>query len=210
MDSKDLTVGHESAAAREQLRALAASAFREPPDAEALVEYGSLLFEPFHDDANARAVLMRAAELLPHDGRPLFWLAKIAIHRECDDEAARRYLEQALEREPNSRECISLLVSLLQAQPGGLDRCRELVDRLAELARDWPLAHAVRAQVFERLGDLEEAERSLGTALALSERPTDEAVPDTYFERVVTGRRPSPATIGWIRERLVAVRSAKG
>jgi Flp pilus assembly protein TadD len=206
MDPEALKRGHGSALEEHRLEELTEAVSRDPADGEALIEYGALLFEPFHQEEQARPVLERAAEVLPHDGRPLFWLANIAMHRDCDDAAAQRYVEAALVREPNRPECLSLLISALIDQPSERVRCRELAEKLVAVAPDWPMAHRMRADVLIRTGQVQEAERALRTALELAERPVAWDVPDNYFEEVETGRRSSAQAINSIRERLAALR----
>jgi tetratricopeptide (TPR) repeat protein len=208
MDPKDLKHGHGTRGEYERVIARGASAL-DRADAEELVACGALLFEPFHDDENARRLLSQAAGRFPDDARPLFWLAKIAVHRECDEDRARQYVEAALKREPDRPECLSLLVSLLIDDARQLERCRQLADRLVERADDWPMAHTVRAQVMERQGRLAQAEDGYLMALRLIQQPVDERVPDTYFETVETGRRAERVLAEWIEERLTAVRKAR-
>ncbi len=208
MDPVDLRHGQGSREDRERVLARAASAL-EQADVDVVVECAAQLFEPHHDDGNARRLLLAATDLFPDDTRPLFWLAKIAVHKECDDDRAREYLEAALKREPDRPECLSLLVSLL-LDAGELGRCRELAERLVERAPDWPNAHTVWAQVMERMGRLIEAENGYSMALRMIDRPISEDVPDTYFERVVSGRRAERALKERLAERLVAIREAKG
>lgn len=203
MDSEDLKHGHGTREEHERALARGASALGRF-DADELVACAALLFEPFHDDANARRLLSQAADRFPDDARPLFWLAKIAVHRECDDDRARQYVEAALKRKPDRPECLSLLVSLLIDDAQQLGRCSQLADRLVERANDWPMAHTVRAQVMERLGRLAQAEGGYLMALRLIQQPVDENVPDTSFEMVETGRRAERVLSDWIAERLAA------
>jgi len=208
MDPEDLRHGHGSREDHARVLARAASAL-EQANVDMVVECAAQLFEPHHDDGNARRLLLGAADLFPDDARPLFWLAKIALHRECDDHRAREYLEAALKREPDRPECLSLLVSLL-IDAGELGRCSELAARLVERAPDWPNAHTVRAQVMERVGRLVDAENGYSMALRLIDRPIADDVPDTYFERVVSGRRAERVLKERLAERLVAIREARG
>lgn len=205
MDPEDLREGHGSGEDHQRVLDRARSAL-EQADADALVESAAQLFEPHHDDGNARRLLLAAADSFPDDGRPLFWLAKIAVHRECDDDRAREYLESALKREPERPESLSLLVSLLIDSEVG--RCIELAARLRQRAPDWPNAHIMWAQVMERTGKLIEAESGYSEALRLLEQARTGDVPDTYFERVVSGRRAERVVRDWLLQRLAAVREA--
>jgi hypothetical protein len=193
----DLRKGHGSSDEHDLVLGRARSAL-EQRNADALVECAARLFEPHHDDENARRLLLAAAELFPDDGRPLFWLAKIALHRECDDDSAREYLDAALKREPKRPECLSLLVSALIDSDVG--RCIELADRLRQHAPDWPDAHIAWAEVMERTGRVSEAATGYSEALRLMERPRPGDLADTYFERVVTGRRAEPVIRNWVLE----------
>lgn len=200
--------GHGSRVDHEHTLARAARAL-ESADAEEFIGCATLLFEPFHDDVNARLLLLRAAELFPSDGRPLFWLAKIAVHRECDDELARRYLETALKREPDRPECLSLMVSLL-LDVGELEASVDFANRLVERAPHWPNAHAVRGQAMARMGRVAEAEQEYTAALALIQRPVSESIPDSYFEQTISDRRAEPVLKQHVMEQLTSLRRQLG
>lgn len=206
MDSKDLGHGHGLGGDHQHVLACANSAVSHG-DTELLIECATQLFEPHHDDQNARRFLLIACDLLPGDGRPLFWLAKIALHRDCDDDRAREYVEAALTREPDRPECLSLLVSLLLDRD--LARCTELANRLRRRAPDWPHAHSIWAQVMERTGRLDEAQSGYSEALRLIERTGSGGVPGTYFEEVISGRRAGNVTKKWLWARLEEVKRAK-
>ena len=198
-----MTNGHGTS--NDILRAteLAARLQKAPGDIEALVEYGSLLFEPLHETEAARGLLSKASGLRPDDVRSLFWLAKIAVHRDCDDEAARTLLERAISIAPSDPACLSLLVTTLRSEPDEADRCWALAQRLSEVAPDWPRAHEVMAEVARQRGAFDEARRgfqaALNAALAASETG---GWPASYFEEAVSGRYVTSAALERLREAL--------
>ncbi len=192
----------ESAARRADLeRALAVT----PNDPDLLIEYGVLLFDPFHESEASRAALEHAVRVKPEDSRILFWLAKLAVHRELDDAKAKALLERALGINPECAECLSLLISVLSDDHLEMDRCASLARRLVQVAPDWPRAHEMKAQIAKAQGHVAEAREEYGKALRLSELPRNENLPSTYFEIAVTGRHPTAAAIERIKTALAGL-----
>lgn len=205
MDSS--LTGHATPQITEQLAVLEQELKIHPEDVNLLVEYGALLFEPFHRTEEARHVLKRAAALDPQDARSLFWLAKLAWHRDLDDAEALRLIERALAVSPHQPESLSLYISLLRCLPGEVDRCRAHASLLTDLAPDWPRAHQLRAQVALDRGDLAEARFELNRAFELArELRGATRVPQSYFEEVVTGRYVTPSALRDLEEELTRVR----
>jgi Tfp pilus assembly protein PilF len=203
-----MTTGHASAefvTRRVQLeRVLAAS----PGDPELLIEYGALLFEPFHETEKSISALERAAALSPQDTRPLFWLAKIAVHRELDDTKARALLKRALLIDPACAECLALLISVLSADRSELTRSAALAEELTRVAPDWPRSHEIRAQIAAALGRAEEAREEYLEALRLSEQLQQGGVRWSYFDEAVTGRYVTTDSIKRIEAALAGLSGA--
>ena len=149
-----------------------------------------------------RQALERALALRPDDSRTLFWLAKLALHREVDSQKARELLERALTANPRCAECLSLLISVLCEEDHELDRCGRLATDLVAVASDWPRAHEIAAEIAERAGQVEDARQEYLQALRLAEQFQSKDLPWSYFEEVVTGRHPTVEAIGRVKAAL--------
>lgn len=187
------------------------AALAEQPDApDLLVEYGALLFEPFHEAKASRTALERALAQRPEDVQALFWLAKLAVHWDLDDEMARVFLERALAVNPKQPECLALMISVLRQNRQESWRCAGLAAQLVAAVPDWPRAHELSAEVASMEGRVSEAHAEYAEALRLAEELRKSNLPQSYFEEAITGRYATDDSIARLREALAAASPGAG
>jgi tetratricopeptide (TPR) repeat protein len=183
--------GHMTAEDRAVLEAARTATVERPDDPAAWLRYGRLLFEPAHDSEGALGAFRRALDLDPRSVEARFWLAAVHQH-DFESAKARALLEEALEIDPSSPECLSLLPWVLGDLHVPHAECIAACRRAIAAAPSWRSPREALVTALVEAGEFDAAADELAALdqLPVLTPPTDTV--DRYFEEVVTGRALAP------------------
>ncbi len=164
---------------------------KHPQDIQSQVLLGAMMFEPFHKTDQAIAILEKVIEIEPHNVDALFWLAKCFFHDYVDAARAKEILQQALNLDAKRADCLSLMASVITDLGLSLRERLAYLEQAVQQAPDWITPRQYLAQTLMELGEIENAEVEVMTALSFVDAQTkiQPSNPvEEYYESAVTGR----------------------
>jgi tetratricopeptide (TPR) repeat protein len=189
--------GHETEADLADLEEARAATTDRPDDAEAWIRLGRLLHEPGHRDEEAVGALNKALEADPSSVTARYWLAELQLLDFHDAKAAERILREALELDPSSAACLSLLVSARRDLNAPPEEMVALAQRAVRAAPDWRTPRSALVVALIDAGRRHEARQELRALEALPIIPVPDDPFEAEFEWSVTGRS-SPLFDIWL------------